>query len=562
MKKKLIVLILASAMMVGTLAACGGNNAGNAGSAKTSTAASAADTKTDAASDANKRDVGGLKLPLTENGETLHAWIVWNNAKNNDPNQVASVQEFEKNTGVHMEWTVVGNNEIAEKMGTMLANGDYPDIVYPGSNGYPGGIKKGVEDGVIYPDMDKLIRENMPNYMALLDANDDLKRQATGDDGKLDAVHGVVMYDDVIKGEPNYIGMVYRADILEKLGIEMPTTVDEWHDAFKAAKEAGVVTDPFNLFENGGSPFSLAFGVDTIGGASGRYVQLENGQIVYGPYKEGFKEYLETMRQWYAEGLINPNYASFNFYLDTPGSVEIDQCLAYSYVISNFTGPSYYNMHMVTNENVYLQPVLAPVLAEGDETRMSFNHVLAKDPVFVTTSCKTPELAAQWMDYSFSKEGSIYNWYGIEGETYTIGSDGTPEFTDAVFGSDTMSPSEYLQQYAMDQSTWFGLNQMAAGVQLNTRLGGGVNYNQMAAELWDSADVNYALPLLTLTDEEGTVANRKMTDMQTLVEEYMANYITGGSVEPFEAFQAKLKQYGMDEVLEIYQGAYERYMNR
>ena len=244
MKKRMMTLILTGAMLATSLAGCGGTNGTTQQENKISgsgTAASQAEVQVQVPAEGG-RDVGGLMLPLTTEKEDLSVWLTYNSSTVKDINEIKGIQQMEENTNVHVNWTPVTLQEVQEKLGIMLSSGTFPDIVYAGSYGYPGGISKGVEDGVI-ADMDPLIRENMPNYMALLDANDDLKRQATGDDGKLDAVHGVVMYDDVIKGEPNYIGMVYRADILEKLGIEMPTTVDEWHDRIGGGTQADSIMD-------------------------------------------------------------------------------------------------------------------------------------------------------------------------------------------------------------------------------------------------------------------------------------------------------------------------------
>ena len=49
--------------------------------------------------------------------------------------------------------------------------------------------------------------------------------------------------------------MAYRKDIFDGLGIEEPTTVEEWHDALVAAKESGI-EHPFMIGTNGGSPMS------------------------------------------------------------------------------------------------------------------------------------------------------------------------------------------------------------------------------------------------------------------------------------------------------------------
>ena len=60
------------------------------------------------------------------------------------------------------------------------------------------------------------------------------------------------------------------------------------------------------------------------------------------------------------------------------------------------------------------------------------DRIIAKDPIYITTSCKNPELAAKWLDYQYSDEGCFLNWYGTEGESWTYGADGTPQFTELI----------------------------------------------------------------------------------------------------------------------------------
>lgn len=556
--KKFLAILLSMIIAVTALAACGGNGGGETTGKEGGEAQTSATEKDETDT---RRDINGLKLPLTEEKKELTVWFLFNGDPATDVSQIKGVQKIEEATGVHINWIPIGMEEIGEKMGTMIANGDYPDIIFPGPSGYPGGIEKGIEDGVIREDMDELIRNNMPNYMKLLEASEEAKRQATSDNGKLNAVWSIMCYGDEVKGQGQYAGIAYRKDLLEKLGMDEPTTIDGWHEVLKKSLDEGLVEYPLNLETNGGSDLSLAFGVQTMK-VGGFYIQVEDGKIVFGPAKDGFKDYLDTMKTWYSEGLINPNFTSFNFYLDTPGSVEVDQCMMYSHVISNFTGNSYFNMHRVTNENAFLEPILAPKIQEGDKTAICFNHVIAKEPTFISTNCKDPVLAAQWLDYMYTQEASYFNWFGIEGETYEI-VDGLPHYMDSVFNQEGKSADDVLKQYALDKSTWIGLNDFNSELRLNEKQNaGGTDFNYNAQTVWDAGEVNYALPLVTLTSDEGAAANRKMTDLNTLVEEYMVKYITGQQVDDFETFRNNLKSYGMDDVVSIYQDALDRFNAR
>ena len=254
--KKLLALLLALVMVMGMLAGCGSSDGKTDEPAPVPTADDGFEEATD-----NRRDVGGLKLPLTAEKEELTVWLVYSGTIMSDLNDVEGVKVMEENTNVHINWIPVEQNELKEKYGILLSSGDYPDIIYSTME-YPGGFEKGIEDGVIYPDMDGLIREYMPNYMALINSSDEARREATSDSGKMLLARTIVGTDTTAQSEGTYQGLAYRADLLEDLGMEVPTTVDGWHDVLVAAKNAGIPY-PFVLDQNGGSPLAQSWGLST-----------------------------------------------------------------------------------------------------------------------------------------------------------------------------------------------------------------------------------------------------------------------------------------------------------
>ena len=361
--KKLLSVLLCTALLTAAFSGCGqkSSNDSSSSDSSASTGSSDAASTTGEESSTDTGEPEPLTLPLSEDGAELEVYVMYGGTIMSDLNEIAGVQKAEEMTGVHINWIPVSLEEVNDKMGIMLSSGDYPDIIYPGVL-YPGGVEAGIEEGVIYPDHDTLIRQYMPNYMAYLESNEEGRREATADSGKMIVVKCIVGKDFVAEAEGAYQGLGYRKDLLEGLGIDEPTTVDGWHDALVAAKESGI-EHPFMLETSGGSPMSLAWGVVT-GMPVENYVQMDGDTVVGSALQPGFAEYVDTMTQWYAEGLIDPNFTSFNYYVDTPGSVENNQHLLYSNILSAFTGNSYYAMRMCTNESEFIQPIVAPVVNE------------------------------------------------------------------------------------------------------------------------------------------------------------------------------------------------------
>lgn len=106
---------------------------------------------------------------------------------------------------------------------------------------------------------------------------------------------------------------------------------------------------------------------------------------------------------------------------------------------------------MVENQEAYLQPIAAPPVKAGDVSVQGAARTIAKNPVYITTSCKNPELAARWLDFQYSKEGVLLNWYGIEGKTYTLDANGNPVFMEMITNpGEGVVAQDLLQKYALN----------------------------------------------------------------------------------------------------------------
>lgn len=557
--KKLLATMLTLCMLAATLTGCGGNTDPSSSSQTSSPASGESSSET-----VETRDVGGLTLPLTEEKKELSVFAIYMNNVYSDPNDLPGIQELENRTNVHINWSTATMQEMGEKYPILLSSGDLPDILYPGSNSYPGGIAKGVEDGVII-DMDPIIRENMPNYMAILESNEEARREATSDEGKLDSVRIMVSTDTTIEPEGTYLGLAFRKDIFDTMGMELPETVDQWEEVLKACKDAGM-TAAFYPSSNGGSNLSLAYGVST--NAVDNYLQLEGDTVVSSAMQDGFGEYLEKMRSWYEQGLIYPNFTSgAPMMTNDYSTLETDQTMLYNEWLTSFCGDTLVNNKIISNQSVYLQPISNPVENVGDEPIECFRQIIAKDPIFITTACEDPVLAAKWLDYWWSEEGSNLAFYGIEGVTYEIGEDGTPQYTDLIANNpDGMIPGDAIKNYAFcaNGGSWMGRHNVEAGSKLSAlSLAGSTDVASEATEIFSSPETNiWISESISFTDDEGVELSSLQTAVNTMIEEYMVNYITGTDTTSFDDFRNNLQQYGVERICEIYQAAYDRYLAR
>ena len=150
---------------------------------------------------------------------------------------------------------------------------------------------------------------------------------------------------------------------------------------------------------------------------------------------------------------------------------------------------------------------------------------------------------------NFGKEGLTFNW-----------EDGYPKLTDYVLNNPD----------GIDRMSMCGMNIGAYDSAFPT-LQDWRYYEQTlsdwgrnAIETWtNNADTSGILPPLSFTAEENEQINRVMTDVKTYVSESLSKIVVGNEPVSFLSMvQNRVKEMGIEDVLKIYNDAYQRYMAR
>ena len=564
--KKRLALLLMMVLAVSLFAGCGSKEPEKKGSQNVEgdTSKEDADKNDGDSNDDNNKTEGdttegnketegdtntsGIQFPLAEKKE-LSVWLIWSNSYVEEPNDLISVQKVEENTNVHVNWSVVSSNESSEKFGLMLASGDYPELVY-GASLYPNGMVKGVEDGV-FLDLTEFIPMYMPNYEALRRSDETVYKDTVTDEERSVAIYGLACNDEGIKAEQVFAGFLVRQDWLDALKLSLPETMDDWHDMLVAFKENYQCEAPYLMFRDG-MDFVTAYGVQA------EFYQ-ENATVKYGPLEEGYRQYLETMSQWYKEGLIDPNFMSSSQFWPSCADAATGRGGAGTGTWGE-AADSMLKRGLTQEESFWMTGVASPVLHKGDKPQIDTDadSRIAKNPVAVTKNCKDVELALSWLDYWYTEECMVYATYGIEGETYTKDENGTVVMTDLIMNNpDGYTPMDALGRYTLGVAD-LGLYNWNAMDIMNDK-------DALAAKgVWDAMGKGLILPsTVTMTPDESYEYATKYTAVQTMVQEMSIKYITGQeSFDGYEVFQNDLKKYGIEDCLAIWQAALDRYNNR
>nr|WP_284237593.1 extracellular solute-binding protein [Paenibacillus glycanilyticus] len=186
-----------------------------------------------------------------------------------------------------------------------IASGDVPDIFMLGD---PANVSAYQNQGVLSSIDPAMLKEQMPEYYADIENNSKLFQTVTFND----QLWAIPMYIDSKK--PYDLGMLWRKDWLDNVGItKVPETLDEFEKAVYAFAEKDPdkngKKDTYGLTGTATSTWSSGF--YSIFGAFGVEPTMwheKNGEIVNGSVAPETKEALAKLRQWYADGVIDPEF--------------------------------------------------------------------------------------------------------------------------------------------------------------------------------------------------------------------------------------------------------------
>lgn len=572
--KSLLSMILAICMLFALFAGCGKDTASSAevDAAHPETSVTeppetvpTADTPdasaVSTAEPASVEEPPQLNFPLTDTEEHLSMFYYYPPFLTDYTDDVAKTSVFEQMkelTGVTIDFQACILFAVQENFSLMVASEDYTDLVYGFGTYYTNGMDNAVEDNIIYPLNDYLKDGLMPNFQALLDSDDSIKINAMTDSGYYPVAPQILSSDYM----PN-AGMVIRQDYLDDVEMDSPITYDDWHTVLTAFKNKLNLEAPLTIPYYGsifGDYLGAGFDVATYVQSSLNFYVVD-GEVKLGAIEDGYKQYLETMHQWYAEGLIWQDFMSATEQMNYPDSDR---------VISGKTGIWYCDIDtmaqykgMGDDPDFRVVGVSDPVLQEGNVNHLrkysdaDANLVNLGNGVAITTHCANPELAAQWLDAHFSPQGIlILNYGGIEGETFRYDEAGKPVLTDLVVNNPDMVFNHAISYYcAKNYAGYYEYNRLSS---IHT------DDQKQATAVWAKADSAYGYPVNAyMTADETYQYSGTASDMVTLILENVVKFITGDRpISEYEDFRSELINMGTDDVIQIKQAAYDRYAER
>ena len=326
MKKKFLSILLATSMVV-SLAACGSTatgtkngDAASAGSGATSGSGTggiqkwvgAADEKEDSTPGTNddrafKKFDHVVEVHIGEQIDAADKTLPKGDSADN--NQYTRYLLDNYNIKIVADWTAGNAADFQQKVSLAIASASLPDAV-------------------VVPNRNYLVQAARAGLLA--DMGDTFNQYASKQVKEIvETTNGRAFtnatVDDVFYALPNitvdtdgvYIYFI-RQDWLDKLGLEVPKTVEELGNVAQKFKDAGYSKDyAIAGIDNGGRTYSNflnssnnGYGFDALyqafGATPGYFLKDGSGKIYWGTTTDEMKNALTTLHDWYAKGLINP----------------------------------------------------------------------------------------------------------------------------------------------------------------------------------------------------------------------------------------------------------------
>ena len=448
--------------------------------------------------------------------------------------------------GVTPEWNSLSMMSGDTQFNLIVASGDYPDVFTAIDKYYAGGFAKALEDEVIIRIEDEDMASNMPEYWNMLEDDADLKRAVTSDDGEFLAWYSV--FDKTIVNEGYFI----RKDWCDKLGMDVPETIDDLNDFVYAAKSEFDLPSVLVMGDGLGTMVE-AYGIgSTVSSGAGFAYHREGDAIVADITSPVYHEYVEQLHQWYADGIVSQNFTE----LDTgnmSGDIERELAANRTAVVRTMVN----SMDNLLNDDPDFE--LAPMVVTLDGGNIHTGQGERQfDSCSISTRCDEDLIPyiLGWMNYWYTEEGAMAGSYGVEGLDYEINADGSisylPNITENALG---YPPMLYSRARCFSGAS-FGLMYQDRTVPFFTEA------QTNAIDVWTSrTDNEAAVPqTLSLNTEESQVVAQYATDLATYISEVIPKFVTGEKpLSDWDAFMNDVNSMHVEELTAVYQAAFDRY---
>ncbi|PHU34205.1 ABC transporter substrate-binding protein [Pseudobutyrivibrio ruminis] len=516
--------------------------------------------KGNSASNADKVDMENLAFPLAET-VTITGTTSYPVGTEEDPNNRTIFKRLEEDTNVHVEWTAISSDQWADKITLNMSNANtLTDFVF--SAGFSDNdLIRYADQGVIVP-VEEYIDEYMPNLKAVFDAHPEYRTMCEDENGHIWALPWIEQLGSektAIQTVGNNMPFINQK-WLDFLGLETPTTVDEFEQvllAFKEhsselQKEFGIEGDiiPMSCIVNDQDPNLLINGFgDGIGDVDmGQHIAVtDDKQVVCTATTDGFKEGIQWLHKLYDEGLIDPECFTqdWSTYVAKGKSHRYGVCFTWD--VANIDN---------INDYVPLAALQADTVNVTPQNG-SFTSGFDRGRCVVTSVCTNPAFVCAWLDKMYDPFQSPQNNWGTYGEDddfdiFELGTNanGDEMLKHAALGD--ASPVEVREAECVGGP--LAILDEYYDVYVTCPDDAQYRLDWIKDYYTDDMHGKYVYPRVFMSAEDNEKLSTIQTDLVSYINSTRAEFIRDGITDAsWKAYVDQVNSYGLEEYLAIYQ---------
>ena len=520
-------------------------------------------------------DPADLTFPLAEKA-TISGLISYPAGTESEPNNRTIFKRLEEATNVHVDWKAIQSDQWGDKIALEMSNvKTLPEFVFTAGFGDTD-LLKYAKQGAIIP-LEEYIDKYMPNLKTVFEKAPEYRTMCEDADGHIWALPWI----EQLGYEKTAIQVLDNMSFINKnwldfLGLEVPTTVDEFEKTLLAFKDnADKLKAEFNIDgdiipmscimnDGGQDPMILinGFGEGLGDPDTGRHIVVtDEGKVVSSATQEGFKKGLEWLHKLYDEGLIDVEAFTqdWSTYVAKGKSGRYGVCFTWD--VANVAQVSMDDL--IAGKSWVPMPVLTADTRNLTADNGSFTSGFDRGRCVVTATAKNPALICAWLDQMYDPIQSPQNNWGTYGE-------------DDDFDIFEMSQNDKGEP--MLKHTWLG-DASPVEVREAEAVGGPLaildEYYNVYVTCPDDAqyrldwikdiytpDINekYVFPNVFMTTDDTKKCSDLSADLTKVINEFKANAVKDGFDDAaWDKLQSDLEAYGLTEYLEIHQKYFDAF---
>jgi putative aldouronate transport system substrate-binding protein len=471
-----------------------------------------------------------------------------------DYSEMTVFQEWKKRFGFDFEFVHPVMGRETESLNLMRASGDFPDFTYwQDWTNIANGLESGLREGLITDLTPYLTTHNSPNLVKYFTENPTVKKYALTDSGRFFG-YPMVRYNMTTSV---VWGFLIREDWVQRVGMRVTdiNTVDDLYRAFTLFKTRNINGDGKPVYPYMAKGVELQNSLAMWGITEGFY--QKNGKVSFGPAEPEFGTAVSTLAKWYAEGLIDPDYATADVKMGD--SLMLNNTSGFYWGETGGISTMYMSTWKDSQPQAKVVGIATPTAASGGRHYTNHNDLIFDGTAMVISkNNKFPVESARFMDFWYSPEGHMIQNFGFEGVTYNM-VNGNPTLTEWV----TNNPNGLSIDQAVSRHTVGAMNGCyISDSRMREYRMLFFDWQRDSVTRWRTMEA-IRMPRVQFTAEESRRLNQIMADINTLRNEMFDKFVMGK--EPLSgigAFTARLKSMGIDEAVAIQQAALDRLNNR